>query len=116
MNISYRVLKMDEFNDSVFYSLQCACGEESHNMILSLEHEKDEDLISLFLYKKLYWRDYYKNWLWYEKFWSRVSTSFKLLFGGYIEMQGDFLIQGKEHINSFILALEEGIEKIGGQK
>jgi len=68
--------------------------------------------MEMFLYKTFYWKEYYACYPWYLRVCKRISASFKLMFGGYVEMQGDILIMEEEHIDSFIEALQEGKGKI----
>ena len=110
MGISYRAMKVVDVKGSVFYTIVCDCLSPEHNM--EIEFEFNDGIIELFLYKTLYWKDYYRNFSWYCKYWKRISAAFRLLFGGYVEMQGDFLLQKEEHIDSFIDALKEGKKKV----
>jgi hypothetical protein len=95
---------------AVYYSIACDCGNKDHDM--EVDFEWDDGIMEMFLYKTFYWKDYYVNYSWYFKIWKRISASLKLLFGGYVEMQGDILIMEEEHIDSFIEALQEGKRKI----
>jgi hypothetical protein len=94
----------------IMYRIACDCNDPEHDM--TIDFEWDEGILELFFYKTIYWKHYYASYPWYDKLWKRISASFKLLLGGYIEMQGDFLIMKEEHIDSFIEALEEGKGKI----
>ena len=110
--ISYRVMKTHEFSTSqaVYYRISCDCDSREHDM--SIGFEWDDGIMEMFLYKTFYWKDYYACFPWYERVWKRISASLKLLFGGYVEMQGDILILREEHIDSFIEALQEGKAKL----
>lgn len=110
--ISYKVMKMDEFNDAIFYRIACACGDSDHDFMLWLEYDKEIDDITLMIEKKLYWKDYFSTCSWYEKAWKRLRDGIRLIFGGYLEMTSDILFMDKEHIDEFIKALEEGRNKI----
>jgi len=114
--ISYKVMKTLEFPDqqAVYYSIACDCGDIDHNM--EVDFEWDDGIMEMFLYKTFYWKEYYRCLPWYERVWKRISASLKLLFGGYVEMQGDILIMEEEHIDSFIEALQEGKGKIAEWK
>lgn len=110
--ISYRVMKIAEFNDSAFYRIACACGNKDHEFELWLEYDKDINNITLMIGKTLYWKYYYEFSPWYEKIYRRLFAGLKLIFGGYLEMQADVLFMDKKHIEGFIEALQEGITKI----
>jgi len=105
-------MRTNEFEgqQTVFYRISCACDEPEHD--LSVEFEWDDGIMELFFYKTIYWKHYYAHYPWYNKLWKRISASFKLLFGGYLEMQGDILIMEEQHIDSFIEALQEGKTKL----
>jgi len=110
--LSYRVMRTNEFPDqqSVFYRISCDCDDAEHDMMI--EFEFDRGIMEIFLYKTFYWKHYYAWCHWYEKIWKRISASARILFGGYIEMQGDLLIVEEEHIDAFIEALQEGKGKL----
>ena len=110
--ISYKVMKIDEFDDSVFYRIACACGSKDHEFELWLEYDKKINDITLMIEKTLYWKYHYELSPWYEKIYKRLFAGLKLIFGGYLEMQADVLFMDKEHIEGFIEALQEGITKI----
>ena len=97
--ISYRVMKTLDLPDQgcVFYRIACSCGDNKHDM--DIEFEWDDGIMEMFLYKTFYWKDYYACFPWYCKIWKRISASLKLMFGGYVEMQGDILIMEEEHID-----------------
>jgi hypothetical protein len=110
--ISYKVMKVDEFDDSVFYRIACTCGSKDHEFELWLEYDKDINDITLMIEKTLYWKYYYALSSWYEKIYKRLFAGLKLILGGYLEMQTDVLFMDKEHIEGFIEALQEGLVKI----
>lgn len=112
--ISKNVMKTHEFKDSIFYKMECACG--SSKDIVTIEFEKYEshsDMILLNFYKYISWRSYRHINIFYN-FWERIKCAIKVLFTGYVELEGSFLIQGEESINSIIEALEEGKEYVKG--
>jgi len=107
--ISYRVLKVGEFNGdnpTVYYKVLCSCSEDRHTLTLELEH--DCDSVNLSIEQELTWSSVWGDYSWYQRIWNRITGAIKLLFVGYIDVQGDCIIQGEEHIQSFIDALEEG--------
>lgn len=110
--ISYKVMKTDEFDDSIFYRIACGCGSRDHDFELWLEYDKDINDITLMVEKTLYWKYYYDLSPWYEKIYKRLFAGLKLIFVGYLEMQADVLFMDKKHIEGFIEALQEGIIKI----
>lgn len=110
--LSYKVMKIEEFDDAVFYRIACGCGSKDHDFELWLEHDKEINDITMIISKKLYWKYQYKGWPWYEKLWKRFWAGIRLTFGGYLEMEADVLFMKSEHIRGFIEALEEGLTKI----
>ena len=110
--LSYKVMRTNEFPDqqSVWYRISCGCGSEEHDMNIELEYA--DGFMEMFIYKTFYWKYFYAGLPWYDKLWKRISASAKILFGGYIEMQGDIIITEDEHIDSFIEALQEGKGKL----
>ena len=110
--ISYKVMKIDEFDDSVFYRIACACGSKDHSFELWLEYDKDINDITLMIEKTMYWKYQYALSPWYEKIYRRLFAGLKLIFGGCLKMEADVLFMDKKHIEGFIEALQEGITKI----
>ena len=112
--ITYRVMKTNEFKDSVFYKIECDCGSDDHQITLELCHDEDlPELIDLIIYKKLGWSIYWsadKNL--FTRLWKRITGALTLLFKGYVEVEESFIFQGEEHIQSFLNAINEGISKI----
>jgi hypothetical protein len=114
--ISYRVSKIQEFEDAVFYRAECACGSLDHNIDLELSYSEDiSDMLTLNLYQKLVWSSYWETTNIFSRLWKRIKGSLTLLFRGYIEMEQSFLFQGEDHVQSFIDALNEGLEKVKGK-
>jgi hypothetical protein len=110
--ISYKVMKTDDFDDSVFYRIACGCGNKNHEFELWLEYDEDINDITLMIEKTVYWKYHYELSPLYEKIYKRLFAALKLIFGGYLEMQADVLFMDKKHIEGFIEALQEGIVKI----
>lgn len=111
--ISNRIMKIDEFKNSVIYRASCSCSDPDCDLTLELEIDEElEDMMILNLYKKLRWSSYWHNDKWYINLFNRIKVSLKLLFTGYIEVEESFIFQGKSQIDSFIKALDEGKEKL----
>jgi len=109
--LSYKVMKMDEYHDTIFYRIACACGDQDHDFTLWLEYDREINDITMMIEKKLYWNNYYNASSWYKRIWERLRDGIVLIFGGYLEMQADILFNDKEHITGFIQALEEAKNK-----
>jgi hypothetical protein len=107
--ITYRVMKMQEFagnNPIVFYKLDCSCGDDSHILTFTLDYEMN--YISLTMYQNIVWSSYYGSHSIFYRIKERIVNAFKVLFFGYLEGQATLSLNGEEHIQSFINALEEG--------
>lgn len=107
--ISYRVMKVGEFNGenpSTFYKLMCSCSEDRHTLTLQLEHDCNQ--VVLTIEQELTWSAYWGDSNIFKRILNRITGAIKLLFVGYIDVQGDCIIQGEEHIQSFIDSLEDG--------
>lgn len=106
---NFRVMKTNEFNDSVYYRIACSCGSGDDDLTIEFERDpKIPDMIFLNFYKDLAWSSHWGDSNFFNRIWRRIKTSLKILFTGYIEVEESFVLQGEEHINSFIKALEEG--------
>jgi hypothetical protein len=114
--ITNNVMKIDEFPDAVYYRTACSCGDPECDMTLELEYDEEFNDVSLHVYKTLSWNVYWGNGNWFSRFRKRLTGAAKMLCTGRIEVSGDLLIQNKEHLKSFIDALQEGIHKLDWRK
>ena len=108
--ISNKVMKTEEFDESVYYRLPCSCGSKDHDVTLEFECDKKiPGMIFLNMYKDLGWSSYWGyNDNFFTRFLSRIKTAFRILFIGYIEVEESFILKGEDHIDAFIEALKEG--------
>ena len=107
--ISYRVMKMQEFGGDqpcVYYKLDCSCGDDSHIITFSLDRDMND--ISLTMNQNIAWSSYYGRDNWFGRIWQRIVNAFKVLFFGYLEGEATLSLNGEEHVQAFINALEEG--------
>ena len=114
-DVSYKVMKTEEFPGLIFYRASCSCGNVDCDMTLEFERDKEtcDDMVFLNLYKSLRWCS---SWVSPDTWWNRVKRrifgTFELLLTGSIKMEESFIFQGENHILEFIAALNEGLEKI----
>ena len=110
---SVGVSKIKEWKGtSVWYKVNCACGGGDCDSMIDLSFDKDFGHVDVEFYKTIMWADYYqKDWFW-QRWWLRVKMATQILFKGYTELEGSFMIEGMDHLSSFITALEEGREKM----
>lgn len=109
----YRTMKLNEFKDAVYYQTACDCNNKECNMTLELELDsRFPGFLFLNLYKRLIWNSDYGRFSWLYRMWRRVRDGFRMIFFGYIYVEESHTFRGKEHIKSFISAIEEGMEKI----
>ena len=103
-------MKTEEFDDAIYYRLPCASGSDDHDVTLEFEHDKKiPDMIFLNMYKDLAWSSYWGyNDNFFTRLLNRIKTAIRILFVGYIEVEESFILQGEDHIDSFIEALKEG--------
>lgn len=114
--VSFRAMKIHEFNDAVYYQVACDCGSEKCNTCLEFEYDNESDMIFLNIYKDLAWASQWHikpTWYWkFVDYWKRIKCALRILFTGYIKVEESFVIRGGDHMDSFIHALKEGKEKI----
>ena len=108
--ISYGVMKTNEYGNEIIYRVMCDCGEGEHDVSVSIEYDKDINMLQLAFYKRICWCSRFGVTKWYEKIWKKLSCSLKMLFTGYIELEEELLIRDKKHIDNFISALIDGKE------
>lgn len=101
-----KIMKLDDFGNSIFYRAACACGDSDH--YLTIELGIDDFCLTLNLYGKLENCVYWGNLNWFQRQWKRIKGSLKYFFCGWIECEEEFMFINEEHIQSFIDALVEG--------
>lgn len=109
---SHGILRSKSFRDSIFYKAACDCGSDDCTQTLILEYDRLGKFISLDMYAKESFSSYYSGRSWVERFWLRVKAAFKILFMDYIDVEGDFVFSGEEHIQDYIIALQSGLEEL----
>jgi hypothetical protein len=103
-----------KFDKSLWYSVQCDCGDNECGSIVEIECDDEFGLIQLHFYKDVhfdFWRYPSYNFFefdWFRRFFYRWKKAIILAFTGEIKLHGDFVIIDVEHINNFIKALTEG--------
>lgn len=112
MTIGTKVMKMNEYKgSSISYKVACSCGSDDCNCGIDFEIDKDFGVIVNF-YKIIKWADYFKyNWF-FMRWWARIKVALKVLFTGEIKLEGDFFVQGQDHIESIIEIFKEGQQKM----
>lgn len=118
--IAKKVMKLDEFKDAVFYRVACDCTSSDCDLTFEMEWDEEFDMITLGMYEDLrwssHWVDYDKfGWWWRDK-WLRLKVALRVLFTGYIKVEGWLILQGEEHVGTFIEALQEGKKKVSEGK
>jgi len=111
---SNRIMKIHEFEDSVYYRASCSCGEPDCDLTLELEKDKDCDMIFLNMYKKLRWSAHWRSDNFFKTLWYKIKMMFKILFLGYTEIEECFIFCGDEQIDGFLDALKEGRDYLTG--
>jgi len=107
MTISYGVMRTMNYEDTIMYRVMCDCKSPDHETTISIEYDKDINMVSLSFYKDVCWCPYWET-KWYNKIWKRITGTLRMLFTGYIELEEEFLIQDDEHIKNIITALIDG--------
>ena len=109
----FRIMKINEFNDAIFYKASCWCTDDSDNMVLELEMDKELNCINLNIYQKLtyasYWYIKSNRFIWFIDKWRRIKGAIKLLLTGEIKVEGNFTFEGGKHIEDFLDCLNKGM-------
>ena len=114
--IAKNVMRIDKHDKSITFRVSCSCSDPEHD--ITIDFEKDDEIPEMYFmttYRNMAWSCYWKNNNWFDAQWRKFKAIIKLLFTGYIELSDDFIIQGEEHIDSFIEALEEGKKHMKGE-
>ena len=97
----------------VNYKVSSACGCSRCDIWMDFEQdEKTPGWMYLNFYKKVGWNCHWDTKGWWQAFVKRFSGALTLLFRGSIELEEAFMLDGPEHIDGFIAALQEGKDKM----
>jgi hypothetical protein len=112
----YRVMRTNEFLDSIFYRVCCDCGDPDCDLTLEFEYDKDINYVTLNIYKNLrasaHWGDYWDHFDFIRIWWNKIKMIWIILTKGYIEVCEETMLKDIEHIDNFIKALEEGKRRV----
>lgn len=128
------ISKVAEYPDSIFYRATCSCLDNRHDQTLILDVDREDGLIHLSIHSDIWtkynyvwcpdyddeendWRNklrYYRCKLkyWYRSEKNKWKQVFTLIFTSQIEGENEFLFNGEEQIQSYIDALQSGLDKI----
>jgi hypothetical protein len=109
--ISENIMKIGEGPEHIIYRSDCGCGSNDHSQTLFLDLDEDFGL-GMRLYADIDVPIYYGNGNMFSRAWLRVKYAFRLLFTGNIHMESDFLFRGAGHIEDYITALQQGLDKL----
>jgi len=109
---SYRVMKQDEYSDTVIYRLGCSCGNPECDLVLEIDCDPKLHQVRLHIFGNTAASIYWNYPKWYQRLWRRFKYAFHILFYGEVELHSEMLINGKEHIDSIIEVLEEAKQSI----
>jgi len=118
---SFGIMKTYDDNRSMLsYTLACNCGSPDCAVRIDYEVEKDGFYISMCFSKKLIWS--YNSGInyWTEKslfrkyiqrptqiFSARFKAALRIMFTGYIDVDGDIILQDERHIQAISDGLQE---------
>lgn len=129
---SYKVMKLDEYKDEIFYRVACHCGSADCDMHMTLTLDRKYGMISMLFEKKMIvtsnwwetkpvWFDIFddtwketkenlRNWVWnlLSKFKNKIKVTWNIWIHGYIETSADLLFNDEKHIEAFVDAILSG--------
>lgn len=114
---SFRMMKTEEFEDSIYYRAACDCGSKDHDILIEIELDKKiPDVVFLNFYKDVCWCSNWGNLNFFQRWIKKIKAVFRMIFTGYIELEESFIFRGEEHIKEFIEGLNEALRKIQDKK
>ena len=105
-------MRQGETKNTVWYRVACGCGSRRCDLYMDFEYDRELNMCFLHFYKNMYWPGYWGADHWWEKLWLRVKGSLRLLVTGYMKVEEEMTFRDFEHVRGFIVALEEGCEKM----
>ncbi len=108
-----KAMKMMEWKGNyVWYKIACDCGAGECDSTIAFEIDKDFGDIEVNFYQNIKWADYWKNEWFFTRWWARIKVALKVLWTGEMRLEGGFIVQGEDHMNSFVDAVQEGRDKM----
>ena len=125
------IMLSGNYSDCKFYKITCTCGDDAHNIDVSISYDKDIGDVVIEFYSKqksLYWEkvadwDTYKihnTWLYsiayfiksfINGFGHRLKVTYNLWWNGYLEYQSDTIMSKQTALN-FAEALKNTVLEI----
>lgn len=119
-DMSLRVMKLDEFADSIYFRVACQCGEQNCDLVLEMEYDKTLDSINIHIYKNLvasaHWGIDWNHFDFIRVLWNKIKICWTIITKGHMQVSEETMIQGEEHIDNFIAALQQGKKFIVGKE
>ena len=103
-------MKIEEFDDSCFYRIACDCGTPEQDLEVEVEYDKD-GILWLFISGQHTVADWWYHPSWLGRMWKRIKLTLRLLFTGWFEANGEFLVLKEEHVDSIISFLQSVKQK-----
>jgi len=105
-----------EFKNGIgsFYKFRtsCSCEDKEHAMTIEIEYDTDFHELMLTFYHNVYWCDYWKPNNFFTRLWRKITTTWKLWFTGYIELEEGFIFRGEEQVEAVGNAILDSAKRI----
>lgn len=113
------ICEVQQFDDYIFYKAHCSCMADEHTQTLILENDSD-GIILLSIHGTIYthhndsWCDKPMEKLdqWWKSQKLKWKQVFKLITTAQIEGENEFMFYGKDQIQSYIDALQDGLNRL----
>lgn len=102
---SYRVMTEYVFENEIFYRISCDCMNPKDDINVDVEYEDDILTVTLDGIHQI--ADWWYHPTWIGRIWKRIRMSLQILFTGYMETHGEFLLLEEKHIDSIINLLQD---------
>jgi len=132
--VSYNICQTIDLPDFKTYRAICACQSSEHDQSLAVEFDKELNCTTVTIYYTASTaelgssNDYFRkmwmtnnNWFisqyalvgwWFTDMYNRFKYALKILYSGRIELENSYLMDEKEHIKSYLNALNSALSNI----
>ena len=62
--------------------------------------------------QNMVWDSYYRKSNFFTRILKRFTGACRMIFLGRIEVEGNLILSGEDHVQAFISALQEGLKKL----
>ena len=120
--VSRRVMIEDDLGEYVSFRATCACGGAEHKLVVECWDEGIDSEVNVTITTDVHyiadaqankiWRIHHPIRAWVSDRWLEIKGGLKLIFTGQLILSDSFHFQDREHVETYIAALQDSLAKV----